>query len=207
MDTNLTGVFYCCHATLPYLRTARRRLDHQHQQPGQPQRVRQRRRVLRLEVGAERLQRVADAGGPLRRHPRRLRAPGIGEHRLRRRCPTPRRKARCCPKMSRKSSATCLPIRRAACRAASRSAPRSRHERADVTAFDKHQRELEVHETMMGSRRGRLAVAMDLLTDALAMVGQHGIYCQSTRDAWPSDAGHRSGRSNRSATPRNWSRA
>jgi hypothetical protein len=50
-----------------------------------------------------------------------------------------------------------------------------------VTAFDKHHRELEVHETMMGTARGRLAVALDLLTDALAMVGQHGIYCQSTR--------------------------
>jgi hypothetical protein len=24
-------------------------------------------------------------------------------------------------------------------------------------------------------------VALDLLTDALAMVGQHGVYCQSTR--------------------------
>jgi hypothetical protein len=50
-----------------------------------------------------------------------------------------------------------------------------------VTAFSKHHRELEVHETMMGTARGRLAVAMDLLTDALAMVGQHGIYCQSAR--------------------------
>jgi hypothetical protein len=34
---------------------------------------------------------------------------------------------------------------------------------------------------MMGSTRGRLAVALDLLTDALAMVGQHGVYCQSAR--------------------------
>jgi hypothetical protein len=34
---------------------------------------------------------------------------------------------------------------------------------------------------MMGSTGGRLAVALDLLTDALAMVGQHGVYCQSTR--------------------------
>jgi hypothetical protein len=34
---------------------------------------------------------------------------------------------------------------------------------------------------MMGAERGRLAVALDLLTDALAMVGQHGVYCQSTR--------------------------
>ena len=50
-----------------------------------------------------------------------------------------------------------------------------------MTAFNKHQRELEVHETMMGSDRGRLAVALDLLTDALAMVGQHGVYCQNAR--------------------------
>ena len=50
-----------------------------------------------------------------------------------------------------------------------------------MSAFEKHRRELEVHETMMGASRGRLAVAMDLLTDALAMVGQHGVYCQSAR--------------------------
>ncbi|HXD16930.1 MAG TPA: hypothetical protein VN654_07930 [Vicinamibacterales bacterium] len=47
--------------------------------------------------------------------------------------------------------------------------------------LDKHQQALEVHETMMGQGRGRLAVAMDLLTDALAMIGQHSVYCQSTR--------------------------
>ncbi len=50
-----------------------------------------------------------------------------------------------------------------------------------MAVFDKHQDALEVHETMLGTGRGRLAVAMDLLTDALAMVGQHGVYCQSTR--------------------------
>lgn len=50
-----------------------------------------------------------------------------------------------------------------------------------MSAFDKHRDLLEVHETMMGSTRGRVAVAMDLLTDALAMVGQHGVYCQSAR--------------------------
>ena len=49
------------------------------------------------------------------------------------------------------------------------------------SALTKHHDELEKHETMMGRDRGRLAVAMDLLTDALAMVGQHGIYCQSAR--------------------------
>jgi len=50
-----------------------------------------------------------------------------------------------------------------------------------VSVFDKHREQLELHETMMGSSRGRLAVALDLLTDALAMVGQHGVYCQSAR--------------------------
>jgi hypothetical protein len=49
------------------------------------------------------------------------------------------------------------------------------------SVFGRHSEELERHETMMGRDRGRLAVAMDLLTDALAMVGQHGVYCQSTR--------------------------
>ena len=48
-------------------------------------------------------------------------------------------------------------------------------------ALDKHRETLEIHETMMGQGRGRLAVAMDLLTDALAMVGQHAVYCQSAR--------------------------
>ena len=50
-----------------------------------------------------------------------------------------------------------------------------------MSALDKHRDALEVHETMMGSANGRLAVALDLLTDALSMVGQHGVYCQSTR--------------------------
>ena len=50
-----------------------------------------------------------------------------------------------------------------------------------MTVFDKPHRELELHETMMGADRGRLAVALDLLTDALAMVGQHGVYCQNAR--------------------------
>jgi len=50
-----------------------------------------------------------------------------------------------------------------------------------VSAFDKHHDSLERHETMMGTANGRLAVALDLLTDALAMVGQHGVYCQNAR--------------------------
>ena len=50
-----------------------------------------------------------------------------------------------------------------------------------MSVFDKHFDAIEQHETMMGAARGRLAVALDLLTDALAMVGQHGVYCQSAR--------------------------
>ena len=42
---------------------------------------------------------------------------------------------------------------------------------------------LEEHEFKMGIERGRLAVTLDLLTDALVLVGQHGVYCQSSRQA------------------------
>ena len=47
--------------------------------------------------------------------------------------------------------------------------------------FDERRDELEKHEFMMGVPRGRLAVALDVLTDALVLVGQHGVYCQSAR--------------------------
>lgn len=50
-----------------------------------------------------------------------------------------------------------------------------------TTPFDKHRDALEVHETMMGPARGRMAVALDLLTDSMALVGQHGVYCRSDR--------------------------
>ena len=50
-----------------------------------------------------------------------------------------------------------------------------------MSVFDKHQDALEVHETMMGAARGRLAVALDLVTDSMALVGQHGVYCRSER--------------------------
>jgi hypothetical protein len=50
-----------------------------------------------------------------------------------------------------------------------------------MSVFDKHRDTLERHETMMGTARGRLAVAMDLLTDSIALVGQHAIYCRSER--------------------------
>jgi hypothetical protein len=52
-----------------------------------------------------------------------------------------------------------------------------------MSVFDEKREELEKYEFMMGVPRGRLAVTMDLITDAMAFVGQHGVYCQSQR--WP----------------------
>jgi hypothetical protein len=51
-----------------------------------------------------------------------------------------------------------------------------------MSVFDEQAAELERYEFMMGVERGRLAVALDLLTDALILVGQHGVYCASTRN-------------------------
>ena len=51
-----------------------------------------------------------------------------------------------------------------------------------MDVFDEKRAELERHEFMMGVERGRLAVALDLLTDSLIMVGQHGVYCASSRN-------------------------
>ena len=58
------------------------------------------------------------------------------------------------------------------------------------TAFYRHgdvfharAQELEREEFMRGAAAGRLSVAMDLLTDALVLVGQHGVYCRSERNA------------------------
>ena len=50
-----------------------------------------------------------------------------------------------------------------------------------MSVLDEKREELEHYEFRMGVPRGRLAVALDTLTDALTMVGQHGVYCQSAR--------------------------
>ena len=47
--------------------------------------------------------------------------------------------------------------------------------------LDEKREELDQYEFMMGMPRGRLAVALDVLTDALTLVGQHAVYCQSAR--------------------------
>ena len=51
-----------------------------------------------------------------------------------------------------------------------------------MPVFNEHKDELEHYETMMGPHRGRLAVSLDLLTNALILVGQHGVYCHTNRD-------------------------
>lgn len=50
-----------------------------------------------------------------------------------------------------------------------------------MSVYKERQQELENYETMMGLERGRLAVTLDVLTDALVLVAQHGVYCQSAR--------------------------
>lgn len=50
-----------------------------------------------------------------------------------------------------------------------------------MSVYQERREELEKHELMMGLPRGRLAVTLDVLTDALVLVGQHGVYCQSAR--------------------------
>ena len=52
-----------------------------------------------------------------------------------------------------------------------------------MSVYTERRDELERHEFMMGVPRGRLAVTLDVLTDALVLVGQHGVYCQSARGA------------------------
>lgn len=52
-----------------------------------------------------------------------------------------------------------------------------------MSVYDEKQEDLERYEFMMGVPRGRLAVTMDMVTDAMALIGQHGVYCQSQR--WP----------------------
>ena len=51
-----------------------------------------------------------------------------------------------------------------------------------MSAFEEHKDELEHYEQMFGRERGRLAVSLDRLTNALVLVGQHGVYCTSQRN-------------------------
>jgi hypothetical protein len=52
-----------------------------------------------------------------------------------------------------------------------------------MSVYEDRKDDLERYEFMMGRDRGRLAVTLDCITDALVLVGQHGVYCQSARQA------------------------
>ncbi len=52
-----------------------------------------------------------------------------------------------------------------------------------MSVYEDRKEALEEYEFRMGLERGRLAVTLNLLTDALVLVGQHGVYCQSARQA------------------------
>lgn len=51
-----------------------------------------------------------------------------------------------------------------------------------MNAFDEHKEELEHYEQMYGRERGRIAVSLDRMTNALVLIGQHGVYCTSQRN-------------------------
>jgi hypothetical protein len=50
-----------------------------------------------------------------------------------------------------------------------------------MSIYHERQQELERETFMRGEARGRLAVTLDVLTDALILIGQHGVYCRSAR--------------------------
>jgi hypothetical protein len=51
-----------------------------------------------------------------------------------------------------------------------------------MSAFNEHREILEHSEQRFGRDRGRLAVSLDRITNALVLVGQHGVYCTSQRN-------------------------
>jgi len=51
-----------------------------------------------------------------------------------------------------------------------------------MSAFEELHDDLERYEQMFGRAGGRLAVSLDRLTNALVLVGQHGVYCHSPRN-------------------------
>ncbi len=51
-----------------------------------------------------------------------------------------------------------------------------------MSIYYDRQVELDKYEFQFGRERGRLAVSLDALTDALILIGQHGVYCRSARN-------------------------
>ena len=63
-----------------------------------------------------------------------------------------------------------------------RAEQRSNEPYSGASALAENRDSLEKHEFMLGPERGRLAVSLDMLTDALILIGQHGVYCVSNRN-------------------------
>ena len=51
-----------------------------------------------------------------------------------------------------------------------------------MSIYVERREEIERYEFQYGPIRGKLAMTLDLLTDALTMTGQHGVYCTSARN-------------------------
>lgn len=51
-----------------------------------------------------------------------------------------------------------------------------------MSVYVERREEIEKYEFQYGPVRGKLAMSLDLLTDALTMTGQHGVYCTSARN-------------------------
>jgi hypothetical protein len=51
----------------------------------------------------------------------------------------------------------------------------------EAPLLEQYREAKERYEFQMGAVRGNLATALDILTDALTLVGQHGVYCRSQR--------------------------
>ena len=47
---------------------------------------------------------------------------------------------------------------------------------------DQYRERRERYEFQMGPVSGKLATALDILNDALALVGAHAVYCRNTRE-------------------------
>lgn len=52
-----------------------------------------------------------------------------------------------------------------------------------MSVYEQYREELEQYEERYGLPRGRLALTMDLLTDALVLAGQHAVYCRAQEGA------------------------
>jgi hypothetical protein len=88
---------------------------------------------------------------------------------------------RVCPKCNSASGSELALSEFAAASASSGSNGQARG-KMKMSAFEEHKEELEKFEQMFGRERGRLAVSLDRLTNALVLVGQHGVYCTSQRN-------------------------